>query len=293
MPDGLRFAAAAWLVSLCSIAFSQSLARDLEPRVADGPPRAEEIVDRALERTAKKDESGIEFEFESIVNSVVERLDAGGGVTAAETKRSHRYPLEGYFYEEVVGRDGRALTPGEARKEQRRKAAFARGARKRAARGEEPGLDRSRIGVRFNHELMDRYRKAVVGSEEVVGHACWVVRFEPREGKLPSAGGMDRALNQSTGTLWIKKSNYQVVRVSFAMEAPVRYLWGLFATLRQAAGQIEFAPVEAGLWMPSRFQIELDLQLLLGVKAIRRRVRNEWSDYRRVAAVGVFPQVSR
>ena len=137
--------------------------------------------------------------------------------------------------------------------------------------------------MRFNEQMMSRYRTSVEGSAEILGHDCWVVRFEPREGDLPSSGAMDRALNQSSGRLWIKKSGFDLARVTFAMDAPVRYLWGLFATLRKADGRIDFAPVDDGVWLPSRFQLELDLQLLKGVKAIRRRIRNEWTDYRQVA----------
>ncbi len=278
----------ACLFSLGSIAFAQGPGGDLE--LGAEPLRAEEIVERSLDRSEEKEKSGIELAFECVVNSAVETLDAEGRVTDVETKRSRRYPLEGYLYDEQVERDGQALSPEQARKERRRKASFVREARKQLARGERLESDRRRM--RFNHELMDRYRTALAGTEEILGHACWVVQFVPREGDLPNTGSMDRALNQSTGRLWIKKSDFQVARVSFAMDAPVRYLWGLFATLRKADGRIDFAPVEEGHWMPSRFELELDLQLLLGVKAIRRRIRNEWTDYRRVDNVATT-RVSR
>ena len=268
------------LYALGSLALAQAPGGELEAGGGESPPRAQEIVDYALERS-KESESGLELAFECMVNSTVETLDTEGQVTNVETKRSRRIPLEGYLYDELVERDGKALSPEQARRESRKKARFVREARNRASRGERLKSDRRRM--RFNERMMSRYRTSVEGSEEILGHDCWVVRFVPREGDLPNNGAMDRALNQSSGRLWIKKSDFALARVTFAMDAPVRYLWGLFATLRKADGRIDFAPVEEGVWLPSRFQLELDLQLLKGVKAIRRRIRNEWTNYQRFA----------
>ena len=282
-------AAAACLAALAPAAWAQSPGGVLGSAPSERPLRADEILQRALDRTAKKEEAGLELLFESVVDSTVESLDAEERVTEVETKQSRRYPLEGYLYEELVAVNGNPLSPEQVSKERRRKTSFVREARRQAAKGKR--LESERRRMRFNNELMDRYRTAMIGSAEMSGHECWVLRFEPRQGDLPSGGSMDRALNQSSGRLWVKKSNFQVVRTSFSMDSPVRFLWGFFATIRRADGQIDFAPVQGDLWFPSRFQIELDLQLLMGVKAIRRRIRNVWTNYRPVDA-SAAPQVS-
>ena len=287
--ESLRLLATAILYSLACVAFAQGPGGDFEPGGGAKLPRAEDLVAKALERSTSEARSRLDLAFVCMVDSAVETLDAEGQVTDTETKRSRRIPLEGHLYDELVERDGKSLSPEQSRRESRRKARFARAARIRASRGERLKPDRRRM--RFNEQLMSRYRTAVDGSEEILGHDCWVVRFEPREGDLPSDGAMDRALNQSSGRLWIKKSDFELARVMFAMDAPVRYLWGLFATLRKADGQIDYAPVEEGVWLPNKFQLELDLQLLKGVKSIRRRIRNEWTDYSRVAPIA-SPQSS-
>lgn len=66
------------------------------------------------------------------------------------------------------------------------------------------------------------------------------------------------------------------------MRDPVRYLWGLFATLRQASGEIDFRQVEPRIWLLSRFRIELDLRLLAGMTAVCKRIHNHRVEYRRV-----------
>lgn len=241
---------------------------------------AAEIVERALARAAEREESELDLRFESSVLSTVETIGADGEATDVKTARYRRYPLEGSLYQEIVERDGKALDASEARRERQRKQDFIREARRRAAKGAKREPDRRT--VRFNRELMDRYRTALAGTEELQGHRCWVIRAEPRDGPLPNIRRMDRALNQSTGRFWIAQDGYDMVRVSFEMRKPVRYLWGLFATLRQADGEIEYAIVEPGVWMPARFRLDLDLRLFLSAKAIRRRIRNVWSDYRLV-----------
>ena len=91
---------------------------------------------------------------------------------------------------------------------------------------------------------------------------------------------MDKALNRSTGRLWIAQDDYGVARVSFEMQEPFRYLWGLVATLRHATGRLDFRRVDGELWAPSAFDLQLDLRVFF--KGIRRHVRQQWVDVRRL-----------
>ena len=245
------------------------------------------IVERALARAADQDESLIELGFESVGESNVESLNGDGVVTKTETTRYLRYPLEGLLYDEVVEKDGNALSDDEARKELERKDEFIKEARAHAARGEEYVPNEMDVG--FDRELMERYETSLIGSEVVRDHRCWVINFEPRDGKLPDNGRMDKALNRSTGRLWISQDDYGVVRVAFEMQKPFRYLWGLVATLRHADGQLDFKKVEEGFWAPVSFDLTLDLRVFF--KGIRRHIQQRWTDYShhdRVAAIGAL-----
>lgn len=243
------------------------------------------VVERALARAAEQDESLIELGFESVGESNVESLNGNGVVTKTETTRYLRYPLEGLLYDEVVEKDGNVLSDDEARKELERKDEFIKEARAHAARGEEYVPNEMDVG--FDRELMERYETSLRGSEVVRGHRCWVIDFEPRDGKLPDNRRMDKALNRSTGRLWISQDDYGVVRVAFEMQKPFRYLWGLAATLRHADGQLDFERVEEGFWAPVSFDLTLDLRVFF--KGIRRHIQQRWTDYShhdRVAAIG-------
>jgi len=261
---------------------AQSVETEVARDVEEAPqPSAHTILERALARASTQAASGRELDFESVLESIFESLDGDGAATETQTARYRRYPLEGLLYEEVISRDGRTLDEEEAREEAERKADFVREARAHAARGEryEPE-DRS---VRFDNELMDRYDTTLLGTEVVRDHRCWVLGFAPRDGRLPDNRRMDKALNRSTGRLWIAQDDYGVARVSFEMQRPFRYVWGLVATLRHAAGRLDYERVELSLWTPARFDLELDLRVFF--KVIRRRIRQVWSEHSRIGEV--------
>ena len=247
------------------------------PRAEAETDRAQEILERALDR-AEEWESKAELRFECMIDSVFESLGNDGEVTETAVARHFRYPLEGRVYEELVSRDGKALNDSEIKDERRRREKFIRETRKMAKRGETSGEDSPRE-IRLSHRLMRRYELTLIGDELLRGRECWVLGYHPRDGPLPTEGRMSRALNKTTGQLWVTKDESQVARITMEMRTPIRYLWGLFATLRSAIGWVEFDAVEPGVWAPIQFEMEIDVRVLAGVKAIRRRFRREWVDW--------------
>ena len=210
------------------------------------------------------------------------RWNRDGEVTRVETERYLRYPLEGHLYLEVVARDGLPLDADAHQEEKKRKANFVQEARRHAARGEKYEPDAR--SIRFDRQLIDRYQTILVGTEEVQGHSCWVIRIEPRAGRLPDARSLDKALNRSTGRLWITQNGHHLARIAFQMQRPVRYLWGVLATLRSVEGQLEYEAVQPEFWMPKRLDLHLDVRVFFGLKAIRRRIRNDWVAHRPVVS---------
>ncbi len=248
--------------------------RGLEDAAGDAPVEARVIIDRALEQAARQRAAAFELDFEYFTDGWVESLDSDGRVTRVETTRNRHYPLDGHFYSELIARNGRPLDEDAARDERGRKADFVREARRHAARGERYAPDEMRVD--FDHELMDRYVTTLVGTDVVAGRVCWVIRFEPREGRLPDSRRLDKAMNRSAGRLWIAQHDYGVRRAVFEMQRPFRWLWGIAGTLRRATGQIDFRRVEPNLWIPDRALVEIEMGVFFGLKTIRRRIRNEW-----------------
>ena len=242
----------------------------------DAPVAGRRIIDRALEQAVGQRATAFELGFEYFTDGRVESLDGDGRVTDTETTRNRHYPLEGHFYSEVIGRDGQPLDEDEARDEREKKSDFVREATRHAERGERYQPDEMRVD--FDRELMDRYVTTLVGTDIVDGSVCWVIGFEPREGRLPDNRRLDRAMNRSTGRLWIAQHDYGVRRAEFEMQHSVRWLWGIAGTLRRATGQLDFRRIESGLWIPDRTLVEIELGVFFGLKTIRRRISNEWVD---------------
>ena len=253
-----------------------AVAQPPPPAPSTSEPGAEQILQKALARAEEQDKSGVELMFRYVITSIVSTLDGEGKVTKEERATSHRYPLEGLLYDEVVSRDGKPLDDNEAEEEQEKKDRFVREAREHAARGTEYKPDE--MAVRFDEELMSRYDITLAGTEVIGKHTCWVIAFQPKPGRLPDNRRMDKALNRSTGKLWISKDDLGIARVAFDMREPFRYLWGLVTTIRNVSGRFDFDLVQPGFWAPIQFDLKLDLRVFF--KNIRRHIHSDWLEHR-------------
>jgi hypothetical protein len=128
---------------------------------------------------------------------------------------------------------------------------------------------------------MRRYRFRMLKNEEVDRRLCWVIAFEPKDEDLPVDEMMDHALNQSTGALWIVQEDYGLARMKFIMQKPFRYWAGLLAVIRNTEGRLDFQRVEPNVWMPSYFDLKLDLNVIM-LKDIRRLITKKWTNYTRI-----------
>jgi hypothetical protein len=241
---------------------------------------AQEIVDRAVARAEAQYASQIETQFESAVSAEIQAFDASGQVINTNKARYLQIPLHGALFEELIEKDGRALNEKERSAEEKNKNRFIREVENRKKRGLHPQPEK-RPGVQFNKRLMFRYRFRIKGTEAVGGHRCWAITFEPGEGQLPVQEMMDHALNQSTGTLWVAQDDYGLARLDFLMSKPFKYWAGLLAVIRNTEGRLDFQRVERRVWLPSHFNLKLDLKVMM-VKNIRRHITKTWTDYKRV-----------
>ena len=233
----------------------------------------EQIIERMLERAERQDENESELRYESRIVSTSDRLDEEGAVTETETREYRRYPLEGELYEELILRNGQPLDAGQQRDEREKRAEFIRDARERAREGGGRAETNDEREVRLGPELLGRYTASIAGVETVGGEPCWAIAFKPREGRLPENTRMDRALNRSSGTMYVAQSDYGLARVEFTMDQPVRYLLGL-ATLNEAVGSLEFERVAPDVWLPKLYNFRMELRIFFSTR--RQQVVREW-----------------
>jgi hypothetical protein len=259
-----------------SVCYTGNVAAEGANAAPDLPAQA--IVERAVARAEAQHTLLIDSKFESQVFMSIKSLDNSGRVAETEETRYHQYPLQGALFEELIEQDGRALNAQERRAEEKNKAKFIREVEKRKKSGLHPQPEK-RPGIRFGNQLMRRYRFKMVRTEEADRHRCWVIAFEPKDGELPVQEIMDRALNQSTGMLWVAQEDFGIVRFDFVMRKPFKYWAGLLAVIRNTEGRLDFQQVEPNVWLASNFALKLDINVMM-VKNIRRLITKKWTDYK-------------
>ena len=240
---------------------------------------ADEIVERAVRRAQTQRESQAALEYTAMIHSTTERLDGDGEVEEAESRTYAQYAFEGVLFEEWVAMEGQPLDADDLRDEAERKEEFAEEVRERREDGEDPRPDDPNR-VDFDEEFINRYDFSIIGQDVVKGHPCWAIYLSPRDGDLPVRRGIDNALNNSTGHLWISMDDYGLVRAEFEMARSVRFWFGLLGTLRNTTGRLEFGHVAEGVWLPTVVDIKTDQRVL--IRNVRRRILREWTDYSRI-----------
>ena len=166
-------------VALLALSASPSGQTSSAPASATPGPDAtsvEEIMGQAMARARAQDETGAELGFESLILTTVDSIDGDEQVTETETSLHKWYPLAGSVYEELIEKDGKPLDEDELREEQKRRDEFREEAIAAAEGGDRVETDDERQ-LRFDEELMGRYRTEVVGQETLRGERCWVIDF--------------------------------------------------------------------------------------------------------------------
>jgi hypothetical protein len=274
------------LVVLFLLTWGATTAESMERNSALEDLSAQEIVARAVARAEDQYNLQVDAKFESQVFMSIESLDDGGRATRTDRTSYRQYPLHGALYEELNAKDGKVLTARERNAEEKNKTKFIAEVEKRKKRGMNPQPEK-RPGIRFGSQLMRRYHVKMLRTEQVGMHRCWVISFEPKEGELPVQEMMDHALNQSAGALWVAQDDYGLVRLDFLMRKPFKYWAGLLAVIRNTEGRLDFQRVEPNIWMPSNFELKLDLNVML-VKNIRRLITKKWTDYKRTSRASTY-----
>ena len=261
-------------VGLAVVAQPPSVPSGADPALGTS---ARDIFDLAIERVVGQEERGAELQYQSRIATTVETFDNDGELKKSETTIHRRYPLEGELYEELIELDGDPLDARELQKERERREDFIREVRKRTD-DDDPieTNDERQIDVA---ELIERFDASLDGVETIGGEECWVISFVPRPGKLPQKTRLDHMLNRSSGTAYVTQRDYGVVRVEFQIQKPTRYFWGL-ATLRHAAGRMEFERVEPDVWLPKRYDFSINLRVLFRTR--QQQIVRDWIERERL-----------
>jgi hypothetical protein len=198
---------------------------------------------------------------------VKEELDDQKRVKSREEILYRVYPLDGYLYYERMAVDGKPLTQEELKqqKEDFRKAVSA------SKRGEKEDNE-----IKFNQDLISRFSAEVEGVESVHGRPAYVLRFQPKQGKLPVRRRIDQALNSSRGKLWIDKADFGVTRVRFELFRPVKLWAGILGRVGALTGDLDQTRLADGVWLPRDLSIYMKGRVVF--KSFHQQRQLRWRD---------------
>jgi len=238
---------------------------------------AQEIVDRSAARAESQYQSMRNASFMSEAIMKYQSFDGDGNVKEIEVLKLIQYPLNGAVFEELVEKQGQPLNQKERKEEEEKKRDFIREVDKRRSRGEslQPKQENE---IRFDKDFTRRYEYKLIKTERIRNFHTWAIDFKPKEGKLPANNRMERALNQTSGRLWVSQDDFGLVRVEFALREPYKYWGGLLAVVNKTDGSVDYTRVAPDTWFPLSFNLELDVRIMM-IKNIRRHISKSWYDY--------------
>jgi hypothetical protein len=234
-----------------------SLAPVLVP-ASTGPPDVGNILRLSLDATRA------DWQHPAQMIEVDRDVDPRDGEATSKTYRV--LLIDGTPYDELIARDGKPLPADEAghQSELVREEC--------AKRANQSADERARRMAKYHHsqqrmfDLMREMTRALdftfAGDATEGGHSVYVLRATPRSGYQPP-NHEARVLTAMQGKLWIDRESHRWVRVEAEVTRPVRF--GLFFAEVYPGTRflLEQAPVAGGVWMPTRFRVQLRSTILL------------------------------
>jgi hypothetical protein len=242
-------------------------------------PDARELVRQSVVNNDRNWKAAPDFSFQE------EDVVTEKGQTTRKTYRV--VMIEGSPYNELVARNGEPLKPEQAAAEQKKLAG-----EKERRRAESPSSRAKRVEQyarerRQDHALMTEMVQAfdfrVTGRESVEGRDCWVLEATPKSGYQPHSRET-KVLTGMRGRMWIDSREHQWVRVHAEVFRPVAF--GLFIAHVQPGTEftLDEAPVESGVWMPSRLVTKVHATVLRVWSKNSSETDRFWDYHRATAA---------
>jgi len=210
----------------------------------------------------------------------------------SDSKTYHVTMILGYPYRRLVAINGEPLLAVQQSRQQQQLEEAVKRRRsetttEREARTAEYERERKR-----DHILMSQLTKAFdfryVGQSNIDGHDVYVLKATPRSGYRPP-NTESQVLTGMGGTLWIDTATFQWVKVEAHVLRPV-FIAGFLARVEPGTRfELEKAPVERSVWLPSHFATRSRAKILFFFN--RRSQENEtYFDYRKTPTQTFAPQ---
>lgn len=282
----IRCAALALLCLLCPSLQSQQPAPPA-PDAAPLPPIAELLA--AVEKHEKRDEAVLR-KYTFHMHNVFEEFDGDESVKKTTSMDYESIPVDNVRIGKLVAKDGKPLTPDEARKEDEEFDKRVEAAKKRRAKREEKVAEaqsKKPEGEKSGGTLLSASRVLELGdfsNERRVllnGRSTLVLDFTGKKG-AKTRDPLEKIIEDLIGTVWIDEQDKVIARTEGRFINDFKVGFGLIADLHKGLYfTFEQQKINSEIWLPKNFAGQGKASILVAVFRVHGRTRTEFSDYRK------------
>ena len=217
--------------------------------------------------------NGATFTFP--LTSETREFDGNGQVTEERRVEWEMILIDGWSFMRRRTIDGQPLSGEALAEENAREAAFREDRRRRREGEVEPEENENEIVI--NEELFARFVFTLENEEQLRNRPSYRIAFAPREVSLPARGRIDRMINKVRGRIWIDRETFEFARLEYELMGPVRFGWGVLATLHVFRGSMDRGPALPGFWRSLQEEFYADIRILFSRDRIARI--SQWRDF--------------
>src|SRR5580658_347304 len=200
-------------------------------------------------------------------------LDSSGNTKKTETEEHEVFFVNGHQIEKLVRKDGKDLTPDQARKEQDR-------VNKEVLKISKPGYtnpEKDEITVARLLQIVTFSKPRRVGL-----NGRDTIAFDFAGDQHAKTRGRDEsALKKVSGTIWIDETDREVSRMSATLDENYHVGFGILASVAKGTNMVfDQALIRNEAWLPTQIALHLQARALL-VAGIRADIDIRFDQYRK------------
>jgi hypothetical protein len=201
------------------------------------------------------------------------QLDSHGNVKKTETEEHEVFFVKGHQVEKLVRKDGKSLTPDQARKEQDR---VNKEVVKISQQGEgNPDKDDITVARLLQIVTFSRPRRVSLNGRDTIAFD-----FAGDE-HAKTHGRNEDALKKVSGTVWVDERDREVSRMSATLDENYHIGFGLLASVAKGSNVVfDQALIRKEAWLPTAIALHLQARALL-VAGIRADIEIHFDQYQK------------
>jgi hypothetical protein len=261
-----------WSIGLLTLLL---LSGDVAPSVyGQRALSADEVMQKAVERARWSAAQRARPNYTYTKITLAEELDAAGRVKERKERFYEAVFDSGLTYLKLVKVNGKALPPGELKKQEERELKDRETlAQRKTVKG---GDDRENF---LTSELIAKYGFALVDRKPVNGRPAYILTFQPKPGLLQKQVA-DRLLNHLAGKLWIDEQEFEIAKIEVQLQSEVTLWGGVLASLKRFTFTLSRTRVDDGVWFNTLSTGDFEGRKLLDNAHVR--TQSESTNFRRV-----------